>query len=351
MDKYDVTALGELLIDFTENGRSEQGNPTFEANPGGAPCNVLAMLSKLGNKTAFIGKVGDDFFGKQLRDAITEVGIDGSYLLKDEVHTTLALVHNRSDGDRDFSFYRNPGADMMLTEDEIPEELIKNSKIFHFGTLSMTHEGVRRATRRALDIAKKAGVMISFDPNLRPPLWDSLETAREQVLYGLGFCDVLKISDNEIVWLTGENDYTAGVKWIHDRYNIPLILVSMGRDGSRAYYDGGTSAQKDVTSANLNVTSGMEKGGNVLKSGSSKMILVEEKAYLQNNTVDTTGAGDTFFGCILHYLCRYGIRGLNETRLREMLRFANAAASIVTTRKGALRVMPDVSEVKRLLKA
>ncbi|MBO4497570.1 MAG: carbohydrate kinase [Lachnospiraceae bacterium] len=351
MDKYDVTALGELLIDFTENGRSEQGNPTFEANPGGAPCNVLAMLSKLGNKTAFIGKVGDDFFGKQLRDAITEVGIDGSYLLKDEVHTTLALVHNRSDGDRDFSFYRNPGADMMLTEDEIPEELIKNSKIFHFGTLSMTHEGVRRATRRALDIAKKAGVMISFDPNLRPPLWDSLETAREQVLYGLGFCDVLKISDNEIVWLTGENDYTAGVKWIHDRYNIPLILVSMGRDGSRAYYDGGTSAQKDVTSANLNVTSGMEKGGNVLKSGSSNMILVEEKAYLQNNTVDTTGAGDTFFGCILHYLCRYDISELNETLLAEMLRFANAAASIVTTRKGALRVMPDVSEVKRLLKA
>ena len=323
MDKYDVTALGELLIDFTENGRSEQGNPTFEANPGGAPCNVLAMLSKLGNKTAFIGKVGDDFFGKQLRDAITEVGIDASYLLKDEVHTTLALVHNRPDGDRDFSFYRNPGADMMLTEDEVPEELIQNSKIFHFGTLSMTHEGVREATKKALDVAKNAGVMISFDPNLRPPLWDSLETAREQVLYGLGFCDVLKISDNEIEWLTGENDYTAGVEWIHDRYNIPLILVSMGRDGSRAYYDG----------------------------GSSKKIMVEEKAFLQKNTVDTTGAGDTFFGCILHYLCRYDISELNETLLAEMLRFANAAASIVTTRKGALRVMPDVSEVKRLLKA
>ena len=344
MKKYDVTALGELLIDFTENGRSAQGNPTFEANPGGAPCNVLAMLSKLGNRTAFIGKVGDDFFGEQLRDAITEVGIDGSYLLKDEVHTTLALVHNRPDGDRDFSFYRNPGADMMLKEDEIPEELIKNSKIFHFGTLSMTHEGVREATKKALDVAKNAGVMISFDPNLRPPLWDSLETAREQVLYGLGFCDVLKISDNEIEWLTGENDYTAGVEWIRERYNIPLILVSMGRDGSRAYYDGGTSA-------NLNETSGMEKGGNVLRSGSSKMILVEEKAYLQNNTVDTTGAGDTFFGCILHYLCRYDISELNETLLAEMLRFANAAASIVTTRKGALRVMPDVSEVKRLLKA
>ena len=351
MKKYDVTALGELLIDFTENGRSAQGNPTFEANPGGAPCNVLAMLSKLGNKTAFIGKVGDDFFGKQLRDAIIEVGIDASYLLKDEVHTTLALVHNRPDGDRDFSFYRNPGADMMLTKDEIPEELIKNSKIFHFGTLSMTHEGVREATKKALEVAKNVGVMISFDPNLRPPLWDSLETAHEQVLYGLGFCDVLKISDNEIEWLTGENDYTAGVEWIRERYDIPLILVSMGRDGSRAYYDGGTSAQKDVTSANLNVISGMENSGNVLRSGSSKKIMVEEKAFLHENTVDTTGAGDTFFGCILHYLCRYDISELNETLLTEMLRFANAAASIVTTRKGALRVMPDVSEVKRLLKA
>ncbi len=334
MDKYDVTALGELLIDFTENGRSEQGNPTFEANPGGAPCNVLAMLSKLGNKTAFIGKVGDDFFGKQLRDAITEVGIDGSYLLKDEVHTTLALVHNRSDGDRDFSFYRNPGADMMLTEDEIPEELIKNSKIFHFGTLSMTHEGVRRATRRALDIAKKAGVMISFDPNLRPPLWDSLETAREQVIYGLGFCYVLKISDNEIVWLTGENDYTAGVKWIRDRYNIPLILVSMGRDGSRAYLELPTPTRP------------AEKIG---PDGHFATVMVEEKAFLQENTVDTTGAGDTFFGCILHYLCRYGIRDLNETRLREMLRFANAAASFVTTRKGALRVMPGVEQINKIL--
>ena len=334
MDKYDVTALGELLIDFTENGRSGQGNPTFEANPGGAPCNVLAMLSKLGNRTAFIGKVGDDFFGRQLQDAITEVGIDGSYLLKDEVHTTLALVHNRPDGDRDFSFYRNPGADMMLTEDEIPEELIKESKIFHFGTLSMTHEGVRRATRRALDIAKKAGVMISFDPNLRPPLWDSLETAREQVLYGLGFCDVLKISDDEIVWLTGENDYTAGVKWIRDRYIIPLILVSMGRDGSRAY---------------LELPATARPAENIGPDGNFATTMVEEKAFLQENTVDTTGAGDTFFGCILHYLCRYGIRDLNETRLREMLRFANAAASFVTTRKGALRVMPGVEQINKIL--
>ena len=239
MKNTDVTAIGELLIDFTQNGISEQGNLLFEANPGGAPCNVLSMLAKLGHKTAFIGKVGNDSFGKQLKSTLEEVGIDATNLIMDdEVHTTLALVHTLEDGDRDFSFYRNPGADMMLTEEEIPEDLIKDTKIFHFGTLSMTHEGVRKATKKALDIAKKSECIISFDPNLRPPLWNSLETAKEQVLYGLTICDVLKISDNEIQWLTGEEDYTDGVNWILERFQIPLILVSMGKEGSRAYYNG-----------------------------------------------------------------------------------------------------------------
>ena len=164
---YDVTALGELLIDFTENGNSSQGNPTFEANPGGAPCNVLAMLNRLGKKTAFIGKVGNDMFGKQLKNAVEECGIDTRNLVMDnEIHTTLAFVHTYPDGDRDFSFYRNPGADMMLTKDEVDAELIRNSRIFHFGTLSSTHEGVREATRYALDVAKEAGCIITFDPNL-----------------------------------------------------------------------------------------------------------------------------------------------------------------------------------------
>ena len=204
MKNIDVTALGELLIDFTENGESAQGNPVFEANPGGAPCNVLAMLAKLGHQTVFIGKVGKDFFGEQLKTAISEAGIRTDALYMDaEVHTTLALVHTYPDGDRDFSFYRNPGADMMLTEEEIPQELIRDSKIFHFGTLSMTHEGVRAATKKALRIAKEAGAVISFDPNLRPPLWNTLEDAREQILYGLGQCDILKISDNEIQWQIG----------------------------------------------------------------------------------------------------------------------------------------------------
>ena len=318
MKNVDVVALGELLIDFTQNGKSEQGNPLFEANPGGAPCNVLAILSKLGNKTVFIGKVGNDFFGKELKKTLDEVGIDSAYLyMDDEVHTTLAMVHTYPDGDRDFSFYRNPGADMMLTEDEIPEELINDTKIFHFGTLSMTHEGVRAATKKALDMAKNAGAMISFDPNLRPPLWDSLDTAKEQVLYGLNYCDILKISDNEIQWLTGEEDYTAGVNWILERYQIPLILVSMGKEGSRAYYDG---------------------------------KMVEVAPFLQKNTIETTGAGDTFGGCVLHYICEHGLEGLTEDNLKEMLTFANAAAALITTKKGALRVMPSREEIEAIIK-
>ena len=178
----DVVALGELLIDFTENGVSSQGNQIFEANPGGAPCNVLAMLNKLGKKTAFIGKVGNDQFGTLLRKTLNEVGIDTSNLFTDdEVNTTLAFVHTLADGDREFSFYRNPGADMMLREDEIDEAFLSQAKIFHFGTLSMTQDEVRAATKKAVKSAKQSGALISFDPNLREPLWSSLELAKEQM--------------------------------------------------------------------------------------------------------------------------------------------------------------------------
>ena len=319
MKNYDVTALGELLIDFTENGKSSQGNPLFEANPGGAPCNVLAMLSKLGRKTAFIGKVGKDFFGEQLKDAITEVGICAEHLRMDEeIHTTLAMVHTYPDGDRDFSFYRNPGADMMLTEAEVPEDLIRDSKIFHFGTLSMTHEDVRKATKKAIAIAKESGAVISFDPNLRPPLWNTLEDARRQAAYGFSQCDVLKISDNEIQWFTGEEDFDAGIQKLRSQYDIPLIMLSMGKEGSRAYY---------------------------------KDLRVEVSPFLQETTIETTGAGDTFGACCLHYVLEHGMDGLDEEKLTQMLTFANAAASIVTTRKGALRVMPEAEEVRDFVKS
>lgn len=319
MKNTDVTALGELLIDFTENAVNAQGNPLFEANPGGAPCNVLAMLARLGHQTAFIGKVGKDSFGSQLKLAIMEAGIDASGLVEDrEVHTTLAVVHTLEGGDRDFSFYRNPGADMMLTENEVQEEQICDSKIFHFGTLSMTHPEVRRATKKAIKIAKDAGCVISFDPNLRPPLWRDLDEAREQVMYGLSQCDILKISDNEIQWLTGEKDYSKGVEWIQKRCDISLILVSMGKEGSRAYYQG---------------------------------EMVEVPSILREDTIETTGAGDTFCGCVLHYILLHGLDGLTEEDLENMLRFANAAASIITTRRGALKVMPTRGEIESSLRS
>lgn len=318
MNENRVVALGELLIDFTENGISEQGNPILEANPGGAPCNVLAMLTKLGVSTAFIGKVGKDQFGKMLRQKIEAMGIDAQYLYEDEkIHTTLAFVHTYENGDRDFSFYRNPGADMMLAENEIPDSLIQTADIFHFGTLSMTHEGVRNATKRAVEVAKKAGCLISFDPNLRPPLWNSLEEAKEQTAYGLEHCDILKISDNEVQWFTGEEDYDEGIRMIQEKYKIPLIVLSMGKEGSRAYYE---------------------------KSR------VEEKPFLQERTIETTGAGDTFGACILNYVLEHGLEHLAKEQLSEMLIFANAAASIITTRKGALCVMPEKDEILSLIK-
>jgi fructokinase len=322
--KYDVAALGELLIDMTNNGKSEQGNAMYEANPGGAPCNVLAMLKKLGHSVSFIGKVGDDIFGNELKGVLEDAGIDTRGLVMDkEVHTTLAFVKTFDDGDRDFSFYRNPGADMMLKKEDIDDELIKDAKIFHFGTLSMTHPGVRQATIHAVETARAAGALISFDPNLREPLWDSLDEAKEQVLRGLGYCDILKISDNEIQWLTGEDNYTEGVRRIYEKYDIKLITVSLGKEGSRAYY------RKE----------GFPEG----------FMMVSARPFLQKDTIETTGAGDTFGGCILHFVLEKGLDDLDDKDLKEMLTFANAAASIITTRRGALRVMPEPEEVRDLI--
>ena len=321
---YDVVALGELLIDMTMNGKSGQGNALYEANPGGAPCNVLSMLKRLDHKVAFIGKVGDDIFGSELKSTLDEVGIDSKGLVIDpKTRTTLAFVKIFEDGDRDFSFYRNPGADMMLSKEDVDTDLLDRARIFHFGTLSMTHEGVREATLFAINRAKDAGAIISFDPNLREPLWDSLDNAKEQVLTGLKYCDVLKISDNEIQWLTGKEDYTEGVEWIYERYNISLLTVSLGKSGSMAFYKKDKSAPA--------------------------YIRAEAAPFIQENTIETTGAGDTFGGCVLHFVLERGLDDLSEKDLKEMLTFANAAASITTTRRGALRVMPTLDEIRKLM--
>ena len=316
MKKFDVVALGELLIDFTENGISSQGNPIFEANPGGAPCNVLAMLQKLGKKTAFIGKVGSDMFGSQLTETVKAAGIDVTGLVSDKsVSTTMAFVHTLPDGDREFSFVRDPGADMMLRKDEIDVDIVSSAKIFHFGTLSSTHEGVREATRYAIDIAKESDALISFDPNLRPPLWDSLDNAKKEIEYGLSKCDILKISDNEIEFMTGSTDYDKAVRELMGKYHIKLAFATLGKNGSRAYFG-------DMQA---------EFGG------------------FDVDTIETTGAGDTFCGSALNFILEHDINALTENDLKELLAFANAAAAIITTRRGALKVMPEKKEILELI--
>ena len=315
--KYDVLALGEMLIDFTQNGVSGQGNPLLEANPGGAPCNVLAMLQKLGKKTAFVGKVGSDMFGRQLKEVAEAAGIDLTYLVMDPAaHTTLAFVQTFANGDRDFSFYRDPGADMLLTADEVPEEAVAGSRIFHFGTLSMTHPGVREATKKAVAVAKANGAVVSFDPNLRPPLWKDLEDAREQIAWGLSQCDVLKIADNELEFMTGETDFDKGAAILREKNpNIKVFNVTAGPDGSYSYY-----GDKRV------YVPGFHLGG----------------------TIETTGAGDTFCACVLNFVLEHGLEGLTEADLAAMLRFANAAAYLVTTKKGAIRSMPEREQVEAI---
>lgn len=316
MKKYDVTALGELLIDFTYTGTSDQGNSLLEANPGGAPCNVLAMLNQCGRTTNFIGKVGKDQFGDLLRDTLADlkIGMDG-LCFDEEVNTTLAFVKTFENGDRDFAFYRNPGADMMLTETQVEEEQVKNSHIFHFGTLSMTAEGVCRATEKAVNAAKEAGVLISFDPNLRIPLWKDLQTAKEKMEYGLSQADVCKISEEEVEFLTGEKEIEKGAQILRDRFPVKLLLVTAGAKGSYAFY---------------------------------KDMIVYQPSFKLGGTIETTGAGDTFCGSILHNLLERNIDELTEDDLKQMLIFANAAY-LVTTKKGAIRSMPTIDEVWKMI--
>ena len=313
MKKFDVTALGELLVDFTENGISAQGNTLLEANPGGAPCNVLAMLKNLGKKTAFIGKIGNDALGKMLKKTVEDQGICIDNLVEDEeIHTTLAFVHSDKDGDRSFSFYRNPGADLMLQWEEINVDFLVNTKIFHFGTLSMTEEEIKNVTKKAVQKAKENGVLISFDPNFRPPLWKDMEDARQQMWYGIGQCDILKISDDEILFLTGTEDIDEGIARIREKSHAKLICATMGKNGSKVYYKGKT---------------------------------VFGRPFLRKDTIETTGAGDTFMACVLNTVLEKGLEQLTQESLTEMLLFANAASSIITTRKGALKVMPQRQEI------
>ena len=319
MDRlFDVISLGELLIDFTQSGQSPQGNSLYEANPGGAPANVLAMLARLGRSCAFLGKVGRDRFGDLLEKTVRQAGINADGLVReDTVPTTLAVVSTGPDGDRSFSFYRSPGADICLRPEDLDLYRIRSGRIFHFGSLSLTDEPCRSATITAVATAKEAGALISFDPNLREPLWADLADAKEQIAWGLGQCDILKISDNELLFMTGKDEFDRGAAILQEQYpNIRLLNVTAGAEGSYSYCGG---------------------------------LRVFVPASRLGGVIETTGAGDTFCACVLNFVLDHGLEGLSSGDLEAMLSFANAAAYLVTTRKGAIRSMPERKDVEAVL--
>lgn len=263
--------------------------------------------------------MGQDGFGRQLAQVVREAGIDTRALRFDpEIPTTLAIVQTLPGGDRDFSFYRKPGADLRLSAEELDEDLLQDCKIFHFGTLSLTGEPCRGATQKAVALAREAGALISFDPNLRPPLWDSQEEARAQIAWGLGQCDILKIADNELLFMTGTDDFAEGAALLQSQYpNIRLLNVTAGAAGSYAFYGSLHTFQPGCT-----------LGG----------------------VIETTGAGDTFCASVLNFVLENGLEGLSERDLGRMLRFANTAAYLVTTKKGAIRSMPEREMVEETIR-
>ena len=315
--EYDVIALGELLVDFNALHSNDFDSVVYESNPGGAPCNVLAMLSNLQKRTAFIGKVGDDFLGHALQQRIVRMGISTEGLSKDKKrNTTLAFLNDSKTYPHQYLFYRNRTADMNLDEGDVDADMLSRTRIFHFGSLSFTHKRCRKATRKAIKAAKSKHRLISFDPNYRPVLWPGEEEARKWMLYGCSVCDILKVEASELAFITQQTTIQNGVDFLQKHYSISLILVTSGEAGSQAFM------------------------------GNRK---VYQEAFLTNRIIDTTGAGDTFLGCCLAYILEQGME-LSDHQLQEMLFRANAAASLETTRKGAIRAMPTQAELEDYLK-
>lgn len=315
--EYDVIALGELLVDFNALHSNDFDSVVYESNPGGAPCNVLAMLSNLQKRTAFIGKVGDDFLGHALQQRIVRMGISTEGLSKDKKrNTTLAFLNDSKTYPHQYLFYRNRTADMNLDEGDVDADMLSRTRIFHFGSLSFTHKRCRKATRKAIKAAKSKHRLISFDPNYRPVLWPGEEEARKWMLYGCSVCDILKVEASELAFITQQTTIQNGVDFLQKHYSISLILVTSGEAGSQAFM------------------------------GNRK---VYQEAFLTNRAIDTTGAGDTFLGCCLAYILEQGME-LSDHQLQEMLFRANAAASLETTRKGAIRAMPTQAELEDYLK-
>ena len=310
----DVVALGELLIDFTCVATDGDGYPTMAAHPGGAPANFLAALSKFGAKTALLGKVGTDAFGQMLTATLQQAGIETKGLLADDhVFTTLAFVTLDALGDREFSFSRKPGADTCVRFEELDLSVIDEAKVFHFGTLSLTDEPARSATYQAVAYAKEKGKLVTYDPNLRKPLWKDLDVCREQMLWGLKQADVVKISDEEVQFLFGMG-VQEGAACILKNYGVKLVFVTCGADG--CWF------QNAVAKGHVPSLSGIQ-------------------------VVDTTGAGDIFGGSAVWKLLQLGQDPgmLTEAQLRQVVSFACTAAGLSTTRPGGISSVPEYHEV------
>lgn len=307
----DIVAIGEVLIDLTQKGTDELGVGQYAANPGGAPANLAVAAAQLGAETAFIGKVGADAFGSYLRRVLEENGVDTTGMLTDaHEHTTLAVVSVDGTGERSFSFYRDPSADVNLRAEEIPAALLRDTRVLHFGSVSLTAEPARSATLYAAKTARENGCLVSYDPNYRESLWHSREEAVAQMKAALPLCDILKISDEELPLLTGTTDPAEGSRQLSE-LGIRLIFVTLGADG--AFYRMGEH------------------------TGSVPGIRVK--------VGDTNGAGDTFFGAALSKLVRENLDTLTPERLAEIAAFANKAASITTSRHGAIPAMPRLEEI------
>ena len=315
---FDITTVGEILIDLTQTGISDKGIPIYNANPGGAPANVAVAASKLGAKTAFIGKVGNDSFGRFLCDTLQKYDVSTDGVITDKIaNTTLAVVSVNENGERSFAFYRKNNADTLLSENEIIDLQLRNTHILHFGSVSLTAEPSRTATISAVKRAKSFGALISYDPNYRESLWSSLDEAVEQMKKPLDLVDILKVSDEELPLISGKTDVKDGAKYLCDKYNIKLVLVTLGAKG--AYY-----RFKDCA--------GIVDGVSV-------------------TVADTNGAGDTFFGAFLSrmvYMGKYNPSDLTEDEIKDMLAFSNNAAAITTSRSGAIPAMPTIGEIDRL---
>lgn len=314
---FDVVALGELLVDFTYSGKSENGMRLFEQNPGGAPANVLCALSNLGMQTAFIGKVGADMHGEFLRSVLAEKGVDTSGLItSNDTFTTLAFVELSDSGERRFSFARKPGADTCLSKEELNPKLLQAGKIFHFGSLSLTDEPVRSATFEAVRAAKQAGAIISYDPNYRAPLWKSESEAVEKMRSVLSMVDVIKISDEEIGLITGTDSKEKAAAFLMEQ-GISCVVITLGKNGAYATNKTG-SAQVGVPNTPV---------------------------------VDTTGAGDAFWGGFLYKLAKTGLApaALGDVALTEFVTFANAVASLCVQKRGGIPAMPNRTDVEAFL--